>query len=249
MKRQCVVIAMLVAAGFIAGTVRAQETQKAAATTQARPAMELDQTDPQTGLASYLKARKGMDYAAIQKCIVCTDSTKKAFVDVLINYNMWSFYLERTAIAKFGPANGLTVLGHLRSVDTQITMDLKRVLEANITYSGNRDSADIYLRVERDRPEGLQASDQLNFLDHYVMIKQGSDWKVDYIKTYQCDDPEKEDTYKYQTEAYPKISKAMKEISAQIKDGTISNADSAKSILEAKQDNATPDGGNGGGDK
>jgi len=197
--------------------------------------VEVNLKDPQAALQTYLQAQKAMDFKTIQAMTAVTTASKKQLVETYIKYNLWCVYLERQANLKFGPGEGIKVLAHVRSLDDQLALDLKRVREANIDYSVDRDKATLYLRVERNRPEGVDnLIDRFVYLDKYVFIKEGADWKLDYLKTYRCDEPDKEQQYQFEGGVFPKMVKAMKEMSEDIKAGKYRDADAAHYALESK---------------
>ncbi len=234
MKRMTVVMTACACLGIAAGAWgEGGAAQKTAATTASRPKVEIDLKDPQAALKTYFLAQQTLDSATIKKVIVISDTTKAGLADVTITYYLWSHYLERQAIAKFGEAEGMTVLSHLRSLDEQLTMDLKRVVLGNVDYSTDRTKATIYLRVERNRPEGLQ-TDQYTFLDSYHLVKDGSVWKVDYLKTYGLVDPEKEQQYQFNMGIFPKMVVVLKELSTDVRAGKYREASQVKNTLDTK---------------
>jgi len=184
-------------------------------------------------LQSYLVAQRAGDLPAIRKIIHLSAADKKEYSEAVLSFQLWSRYFERKAIEKFGKEQGLSIQGHARSYDDQHTLDMKRVRDANVQYNADRSAATIYLRVELNRPENLQI-DRFEFLDVYQAIKVGEVWKLDFLKTYKCVDPEQEDTYKSELAAFPRMAKVCSDLSDQIKHGTIKTADELKGIFDDK---------------
>jgi hypothetical protein len=217
--------------GLAAGRLAAEEGTKAATTT--RPKVEVDLKDPQAALKTYLLAQQAMDAKIIKDMTAVTTAAKKPLVDIYINYNLWVLYLERQANLKFGPAEGLKVFSHVRTLDDQLALDLKRVREPSVDYSVNRDTATVYLRVERNRPDGLK-TDRFAYLDAYYFIKQGDQWKLDYLKTYECNDADKETQYAFEAGVFPKMITAMKQLAEDVKAGKFRDAEVLHSTLDTK---------------
>ena len=184
-------------------------------------------------LQSYLVAQRAGDLAAIRKIIHLSAADKKEYSEAVMNFQLWTRYFERKAIEKFGKEQGLSIQGHARSFDDQCTLDLKRVRDANVQYNAERSAATIYLRVELNRPENLQL-DRFEFLDVYQVIKIGETWKLDFLKTYKCLDPEQEDTYKSELAAFPRMAKVCSDLSDQIKRGTVKTAEDLKNAYDDK---------------
>lgn len=224
--------------GLLAAELAAQEggavkAGGAGAATGTRPKVEVDLKDPQAALKTYLLAQQAMDYKTIKDMTAVSDAAKKPLVDIYINYNLWTLYLERQASVKFGPGEGLKVFSHVRSLDDQLVLDLKRVREPSVDYGVNRETATVYLRVERNRPEELKI-DRFSYLDAYHFIKQADGWKLDYLKTYECNDAEKESQYQFEAGVFPKMIKAMKALAEEIKSGKFRDAEMVHSAMDTK---------------
>ena len=223
-------LAIFIACNLIASPLHAQAT---------KPAAPAPLTDPAANaLQNYLVAQKAGDQAALKKSLEVTKADKKEYVDAVLSFQLWSRYFERRAIEKFGKEAGLAIQGHTRSYDDQYTLDLKRMRDANVQYDVERASATIYLRVELNRPENLQV-DRFEFLDVYHMIKTadaggGGGWKLDFLKTYKCLDPEQEEVYQSEAAAFPRMARVCSELSEQLKKDQIKNADDLKTIYEEK---------------
>jgi hypothetical protein len=202
----------------------------------AKPKTDLVLDTPENALKSYTTAWQNVDFAGIMASIKITDASKKDIVERYVTYMMWCDSLERACIAKFGEDDGLKVLGHARSLAKQYELDIKkRIVAANVEYEPNdRTQARIFLKVEKDRPEGLQ-TDKLTFRDEYRMAKEAGVWKVDFLKTYELDDPDPdrvEEVKYYAYKAYPILNKRLKELTEDVKSGKIKLADDVKTEIE-----------------
>ena len=230
MNRTYLAAAVLVCGLGVATSLSQGQAVTATTAASTAPKVEVDLKTPEAALATYFRAQQAMDATTIKNITAVTDATKAKFVTVLINYILWNVYLERTAVAKYGAAEGVKVLGHDRSLDDQLKLDLRRVLEPTIDYNANHDQAKVFLRVERNRPDGLQ-TDRFTYLDEYAFIKQGADWKLDYLKTYKCEDAEQS---QLELGVFPPMTKVMKDLAEDIKAGKIRDADVAHNIYQAK---------------
>ena len=201
---------------------------------EAKPKTDLVQDTPENGLKSYLSAWQNADYVGILACIKVTDDTKKDIVERYVNFLMWNDALERACVDKFGEDEALKVLGHVRTFAKQFDLDLKkRLLNASVEFDqNNRSLARVFLRVEKDRPDGLKL-DELSFRDDYQLIKDAGKWKIDFLKTCKLDDPEHEEDVKYYAfKAYPILSTRLKELTAEVKSGKLKTADDVKTEIE-----------------
>jgi hypothetical protein len=202
----------------------------------AKPKTDLVLDTPENALKSYTMAWQNVDFAGIMACVKTTDAAKKDIVERYVTYMMWCDSLERACIAKFGEDDGLKVLGHARALAKQYELDIKkRIVASNIEYEPNdRTRARIFLKVEKDRPEGLQ-TDKLTYRDDYRMAKEAGNWKVDFLKTYELDDPDPdrvEEVKYYAYKAYPVLNKRLKELIDDVKAGKIKLADDVKTEIE-----------------
>jgi hypothetical protein len=184
-------------------------------------------------LQNYFVAQKVGDQAVLKKTIEVTNPQKNEYADAVLSFQLWSRYFERKAVDKFGKEAGMGIQGHARTYDDQYAVDMKRIRDANVQYSVDRNSATVYLRVELNRPENLQV-DRFEFLDVYQMIKAADGWKVDFLKTYKCLDPEQEEVYQSEAAAFPRMARVCSELSEQLKKDQIRNADDLKNIFEEK---------------
>lgn len=211
----------------IAGAASAAEPPK--------PRMELVLDTPHNALKTYMTGWKTVDFGAIMRSLKITDPKMAAVVDRYVNYMMWRDALERACVAKFGEDQGMKVLSHVRTLMKQYELDItKRIAVANSEAdSTNKDRVRLFLRVEKDRPAGLEGVDNLAFLDEYWMIKDGAEWKVDFLRTYKLDDPAEADNVKYYaSQLYPVMSRKMKELTEKVKAGKLTSADEAKAELD-----------------
>ncbi|HVX86408.1 MAG TPA: hypothetical protein VH253_16615 [Phycisphaerae bacterium] len=191
----------------------APATAAAAATAAAtRPAP--DRSTPTAALAAYFDAQRRLNADDLQSLITVTDPDKLQYVQIVLNWMLWTHAFERAAIAKFGPA-GLKVLGYLRSQDDQLALDARRLAHADTEFSDDRSQATVFLPVEPDRPTGLQA-DRFFFLDTYTLRHTADGWRVDFLKTYDCADPAKESLYRFEAGAFPRLATAMKDLTDQL---------------------------------
>src|SRR5271154_4883555 len=200
-RRRMIYFVLLLAAGSV---VLAQESQPAS-----REPLAIDLATPQSALASYLHAQQAIDIAAIDKTIHVSPTYRKDYVECVTTYQLWSHTLERDAVKAFGNAEGIRVEGHARSLDDQITLDLKRLTTANVEYNDDQTAATVFLPIEKDRPAGLQI-DRFNFIDVYKLRKTDDGWKIDYVSTYDCDDAGKEQQYKFEFTVFSQMAGAVK---------------------------------------
>jgi hypothetical protein len=202
-----------------------------------KPKIELVLDTPENALKTYVNAWKATDFAGIMACIKVTDADKNKaeIVSRYVTYMMWTDALERACAAKFGEDDAMKALGHVRTLAKQYDIDLKRVISANVEYEkDNRGKAKIFLRVEKDRPEGLRV-DELFFRDDYVMVREGTEWKVDFLKTYKLDAPDKDSqdaVLYYATKAYPALTTRMKQLTEDVKAGKIKLADDVDQAIK-----------------
>jgi len=188
-------------------------------------------------LQDYLYAQYANDKetaATLKRLTAVTAPAKERYVSSLTNYLLWTRYLERRAIEKWGKEDGMRILGHVRSFDDQYVIDSRRVREANVQYNSSKTTATIHLRIEMNRPENLQMGDTFNFLDSYEMIKVGGEWKLDFIKTYKRLEADDEEDLRAEMLAIPRMTKVLSELCDQLKKGQIKTADEMKNILEDK---------------
>jgi hypothetical protein len=203
-----------------------------AASARAAEKVTINLADPQTTLNTYFEAQKANDLATLSRIIYISRPEKKNYVDNLLTYQLWARYLERQAIARFGKEDGIRVEGHLRSLDDQSDLDIKRAREAGIEYNSDKNTARAFLRVERGRPENLQI-DRFTFLDEYHLVKTKAGWQIDFLKTFKCLDPDQEENYKLEATAYPRMSVNVTKLTKQLKAGDFKTADDLKNALEA----------------
>lgn len=228
MKLHLIVLGCVV---MCAAAVGADTKPKAPET---KPKTEIVLDTPENALRTYITAWQNTDYAGIIASVKITDEKKKPVVESYVTYMMWSDALERACVAKFGEDEGMKALGHVRTFVKQYELDLNtRLRRANVEYADHdRGTARIFLREERDRPKGLQV-DKLSFRDDYSVVKDGSQWKIDFLKTYELSDPEREDEINYNAyQAYPPITKHLKELTEQVKAGKMKLADDVKTAIE-----------------
>ncbi|HUO09135.1 MAG TPA: hypothetical protein VM008_12585 [Phycisphaerae bacterium] len=226
MRRRLVVACMIVAG--LGSAAIGQETQSATA-----PAIDL--STPQAALEAVLHAEQKIDAAGLGKLLVVTPSYRQGYVDRVVNYQMWMHYLERESIKAFGREAGLTVEGHVRSLDEQIALDEGRVKNANVEYNADKTEAALYLPIEGDRPAGLQ-TDRFNFVDVYRFKKMDDGWKLDFLRTYDSGDPRQNQQYSFEEQVFPQMAAAVKELAARLKKGEFRSAAEVKRALDAKWD-------------
>ena len=233
MKIQVVVLAVAVG-GAAMWPIGARGEPAATATAPAvKGKTELKFETTEDAMRSYIEAWKNMEYASIMASVHISDPGKKKVVEVYTNYYMWRLALERACIAKFGEEEGMAALGHVRSLDKQFDVDLQRLLQSpNIDFDlKDRNSAHLFLRREKNRPEGLDATDDLNYRDDYWLVKSGGAWKVDFLKTYNLNDadPDRANIVRFNVDsAFGKIAKKLKELCEQVKKGEIKTAEEVK---------------------
>jgi hypothetical protein len=200
-----------------------------------KPKTELILDTPEKALKSYTTCWQNSDYAGIIACIKITDANKTKVVEGYISYMMWSDYLERTASKKWGDDDAMKILSHVRTIEKQYELDIKkRIINANVDYDqADRSKARVFLRIETGRPDNL-ATDKLFFRDDYYMLKDNGGWKVDFLRTHELDgnDKDQEINY-YANNAFPALVRKMKELSAGIKDGKVASADEAREAMAA----------------
>jgi len=216
---------LLLAAGPVA---LAQESQPAA-----REPVAIDLATPQSALASYLCAQQAIDMAAIEKTIQISPTYRRDYVECATTYQLWSLALERAAVKAFGGVDGIRVEGHARSLDDQITLDLERLKTANVEYNDDQTAATIFLPIEKDRPAGLQI-DRFNFIDVYKLRKTNDGWKIDYVRTYDCNDASKEQQYKFEQTVFSRMAGAIKKLVERLKKGEFKTADDLKAALDGQ---------------
>ena len=195
-------------------------------------AVPINLADPQAALGTYFLAQKANDLTALNKSTMVSAPEKKNYVDFIVSYQMWARYLERQAIAKFGKEDGLKVQGHLRSLDDQTDLDIKRARDANVEYNTEKTTAKLFLRIERGRPDNLQ-TDRFQFIDVYYLAKTAAGWQVDFLKTYKCLDPDQEETYRSEMGAFPRMTRNIKKLAEDLKAGRFKTVDDLKNTLEA----------------
>ncbi|HVS70592.1 MAG TPA: hypothetical protein VHQ47_04985 [Phycisphaerae bacterium] len=206
----CVAVLLAATAAAIAADTA---TRPAAAGAASHPA--LDRSTPTAALATYFDAQRHLNLDDLQAMITVTDPDKLQYVQIVLNWMLWTHAFERAAIAKFGPAAGLKVLGYLRSQDDQIALDDNRLKHADVQFSDDRSQASVFLPVEPDRPPGLQA-DRFFFLDKYILRHTADGWRVDFLQTYDCADPARDSLYRFEAGTFPRLATAMKNLSDQL---------------------------------
>jgi hypothetical protein len=206
-----------------------------------RPEVRVDLSTPLAALSSYFRAQQSMDLTAIEKTIITTQPGKLPYVGVVLNFRLWRHYLERQAIGKFGREAGLAVEGQQRSYDEQLALDLKRIGDAAVELShaeGNHhQTAKVFLTVEPDRPVGLQ-TDRFDFLDVYYLTKTDDGWKVDFLKTTDSFDDDREPLLKFEAGVFPVMANALKDLSEKVQKGQIATADELKAALQEQWNKA-----------
>jgi hypothetical protein len=212
---------------------RATGAAPAAATRSATTRKAVDRSNPRAVLAAYIDAQRSVNAAEVKELIAVTDSVKQPYVDLVLNWMLWSHYLERAAVRKFGVDEGRTVLGNQRTAEEHFDLDARRLKDATVEYSPDRTTATLFMKVEPDRPAGLQ-TDRFSFLDRYVLIKAADGWRIDFLQTYDCADPQKEPLYHFEAGVYPLIATAMKELSEKLAAGEITSAAELKKELDAR---------------
>jgi len=211
------------------------------ATTRSAPAGEalaLDFSDPTKAFESYLKAQKKFDFKALKECVWIGPPEQAARVDIFLTYNLWQNYLERAAVAKYGVEQGMTVLGHLRTYEQQIDVDLKRLPLANVDPEpGNADRATLFLKPEKNPIPDYKTEDTFYFR------RVGGLWKLDYVRTYDLANAERAEELKNQEILYPRIAKAFKKLSEEVKANKYRKAEDVKGAVAQAWDNAlAPEG-------
>lgn len=214
-------------------TTTARSTTATATTSAPATRKAVDRSTPRAALAAYIDAQRAVNAAAVNDLVTITDVQKQPYVDLVLNWMLWSHYLERAAVRKFGPDEGRTVLGNQRTAEEHFTLDAQRLKDATVEYSPDRTTATVFLKVEPHRPEGLQ-TDRFSFLDRYVLLKTRDGWRIDFLNTYDCADPQKESLYRFEAGVFPRVATAMKELSDQLAAGEITSAAQLKTLLDAR---------------
>jgi hypothetical protein len=212
---------------------RPATTPGAATATATRKAV--DRSTPRAALAAYLAAQHATDAATLDDLLVVTDPGKQQYVQIVTNWMLWSRYLERAAVQKFGHDEGMSVFGNLRTAEDQFAIDQKRLPQATVEYAPDRRSATLFLKVEPNRPAGLQ-TDRFSFLDRYMLLETPDGWRVDFLKTYDCADPEKDELYRFEARVFPLLATAMKDLADKLAAGDFSSAAQLKAALDARTD-------------
>lgn len=214
-----------------------------AQTSQPKPKAEIDQSTPQKALSTYLAACNALDFNSIKTTITGGEANKLSNIaHPIIIYHMWQLRVERQAIEKFGEENGITVFGHLRSLDKQFAIDQKRMRDALLDYKNDqRTRAVVFMKREKDRPENLQV-DKFRFRDDFTLVKSGDKWFVDYFATYELNNPEKESETLWLGTVHNKMAAELKKISEQLKAGVFKSADDVKLAVEAAEKAAYDEG-------
>jgi hypothetical protein len=202
-----------------------------AASASAADKVTVNLADPQATLNTFFEAQKANDLPTLSKLFYVSNPDKKNYANNILTFQLWSRYLERQAIARFGKEEGIRAQGHLRSLDDQSDLDIKRARDAGIEYNAEKNAVHAFLRVERGRPENLQ-TDRFTFLDEYYLVKTTDGWQIDFLKTYKCLDPEQEETYKAETAAYARMSLNLTRLSKEVKAGQFKTADDLKNVLD-----------------
>lgn len=196
-----------------------------------------DLSEPRKALAAYLDASRNINFKALQACILVTDHAQANAVNIDLTYNLWLNYFERACVAKFGPEEGLKVVGRLRCNEDQMALDVKRAAAANLDLdpADPTKKATLYLRPERNPIPGWRPKET------YYLARDGKDWKIDYLKTYGFDNAENEENRKISLGVYPKLSLAYQKLCQRVKNGDFKSADEAKMAFDkAIEDSYTP---------
>ena len=193
MLKQTIVSALALS---IAGAALADPATKPAAATKAavakaepaKPRTEINLETPEKALKSYVMCWQNSDYAGIMACMKITDASRGHIVASYVSYMMWCDYLERSAAKKWGDDEAMTILSHVRTLEKQYDLDIKkRIINANVDYDQtDKSKAHIFLRQEAGRPNNI-ATDNLFFRDDYYVLKEGGSWKVDFLRTHSLD--------------------------------------------------------------
>jgi hypothetical protein len=217
-------LAPLALAGILTAQPKAAQPEK--------PRVTINLADPQAALNTYFEAQKANDLKALLAVMHISKPDMERYVTNVVTYQMWKRYLERQAITKFGKEDGMRVFAHVRSLDDQTDLDIKRAKEAGVEYDSAKTTARLFLRVERGRPDNLQ-SDRFAFLDAYNLVKTKDGWKIDFLKTFKSEDPEQNELYMSENTAFPRMSVNVRKLSEQLKEGRYKTADDLKNKLDS----------------
>lgn len=201
----------------------------------APPAPALD--TPEKALEAHFRAFRTANYDTLKKTVLAEGKWAHV-VDIDLKFRLWQGFLENAAITRFGKEEGLKVLGNIRPIYEQLDIDIKRAGNPNVDIDKDDPTrATVYLKPEKNPVEGVDAKET------YAMKKVGSDWKVDYARTYGWNVPEMTDTLKTYQLAYPAVARAMAKMAANLKTGDYPTADALKAAYDAAWDSIeTPPG-------
>lgn len=194
-----------------------------------RPAPDL--STPAAAYTVYQKALQSEDAAAMRKLLYISDPQKARVVNSMVDFAVASHHLERAAVKRFGEP-GKMVLGTPRTVDEQIAIDLDRLIDANISIDKVQQTAEIILLPETNPPEGT-APDESTFLKQVSKA-----WKIDAVKTFRFDDPDKADQLKLTSKANARMAPALHELAKQIEQNKLNTPQDAKAALTKAWDTA-----------
>jgi hypothetical protein len=210
-----------------------------------RPAVAIDLTTPAAALASYFRAQQALDLDALRKTFDVSDPQQAPYVERLINFRLWRHYLERQAIRRFGKEQGLTVEGHARALDDQLALDLTRLKDAAVEQTPAQGAAPaaakVFLKVEPDRPAGLQ-TDRFDFLDTYYLVRTPAGWKVDLLRTFDCVGEDKLPLMKYEAGVFPVVAASLKDLAEGLAKGDYPTAAALKTAYDDRWEKASTAG-------
>ncbi len=215
------------------------QTLPAPASTSSQPASApatrkaVDRSTPRAAMEAYFQAWRAISVADVNDATVVSDPKMRQYADIVLNWMAWTRYLERAAVKKFGRDAALGITGRLRTADEQLDLDQKRLPAASIDYAPDHASATLFLRVEPGRPDGLQV-DRFSFLDRYFLVHSPDGWRVDFLKTYDCQDPDKDALYRFEARMYPLLATALKELSDKLAAGDFATPAALKAELDAR---------------
>ena len=210
-----------------------------AASQPAPAALQIDLSTPLAAVNSYLRAWRSGAKAEenIERCLAPAGAKAKV-VKNDITHRLWRNYLERVAIAKFGPTEGIKVLGDARGFDEQLDIDLKRAAYANVDPDPvEKGLSRVYLKPEKDPVWGNDGG-EFAPRSRYVLRQVGQEWRIDYVKTYELDSQMRTDGNRDALDLalYPRINAAFQSLAAGIKKGEYATAEGAKNVVEQRLD-------------
>jgi len=237
----CMAVVLTAALAAIFSAADAVDPGAAASQPSAGVFVEIDLSTPQAAVETFLRSWQSGSKASenLKRCIVLAGAKAKV-VENDMNHRLWRNYVERAAIAKYGAADGIKVLGNARGCDEQIEIDVKRAKFANADQDPiEKGLTRVYLKPEKESVWGTDPG-EFGPRGTYVLRQVGKEWKIDYVMTYELDSQARTEGNRDALDAalYPRINKTLQAVAEGIKKGEYPTADDAKAVVESAWEKA-----------